>query len=262
MELLSAAAAAVREAGSMMLNRELSQEIREKSPVDYVTGVDLAVEDFLKDRLCRLSSNIGFLSEEQDSFEWEFQSPVWVLDPVDGTTNLIHDFHHSAVSLALIESGKPEAGIVYCPFSGEMFTARRGSGAFLNGTSIRTSDSARMADSLLSVGTAPGNREEVKGTFERMRRIFERCRDIRRMGAASLELCYVACGRLDGYFEEHLKPWDYAAGMVIVEEAGGTVCGRDGLPPVFLPDREIAATNGKITEEFLFFLRDGQGGEA
>lgn len=82
------------------------------------------------------------------------------------------------------------------------------------------------------------------------------------MGAASLELCYVACGRLDGYFEEHLKPWDYAAGMVIVEEAGGTVCGRDGLPPDFLPDREIAATNGKITEEFLFFLRDSQGGEA
>ena len=115
MELLSAAAAAVREAGSMMLNRELSQEIREKSPVDYVTGVDLAVQDFLKERLCCLSSNIGFLSEEQESFEWEFQSSVWVLDPVDGTTNLIHDFRHSAISLALIEGLKRASYIVLFP---------------------------------------------------------------------------------------------------------------------------------------------------
>ena len=196
--------------------------------------------------------------KEQESFHWDFRGPLWVLDPVDGTTNLIHDFRHSAISLALIEAGQPQKGIVYSPFSGEMFTAERGGGAFRNGRPILVSSTASMREALLSVGTAPGKRNErgVTKTFERMKRIFAHCQDIRRMGAASLELCYVACGRLDGYFEEHLKPWDYAAGKLIVEEAGGTVCGLDGREAVFLPDREIVAAGGEILGEFLSVLRE------
>ena len=258
MDFFSSVTAVVWEAARLMENRSLSRNIREKSSLDYVTGVDTAVQRFLQEHLGALFPDVGFLSEEQESFHWDFRGPLWVLDPVDGTTNLIHDFRHSAISLALIEAGQPQKGIVYSPFSGEMFTAERGGGAFRNGRPILVSGTASMREALLSVGTAPGKRNErgVTKTFERIKRVFAHCQDIRRMGAASLELCYVACGRLDGYFEEHLKPWDYAAGKLIVEEAGGTVCGLDGREAVFLPDREIVAAGGEILGEFLSVLRE------
>ena len=111
-----------------------------------------------------------------------------------------------------------------------------------------------LSDSIISIGTSPGNRAGSSETFSRMKRIFENCQDIRRMGAASLELCYVACGRLDGFFEEHLKPWDYAAGMLVVEEAGGRALNRYGRMLTLRPDGEVLATNGRITEEILKFL--------
>ena len=253
-QIFPAVCDAVREAGAFLDDRSLSEQVRSKAATDYVTMADTTVQAFLERRLGALCPDIGFLAEEQAAFDWDFQTPVWVLDPVDGTTNLIHKFQHSAISLALVAQGKPRMAVVYNPDSGEMFTACQGQGAFLNGQPIHVSRARRLGDALVSIGTAPGSRKDVPGTFRRLQRAFEHCQDIRRIGAASIDLCYVACGRLDAYFEEHLKPWDYAAGMLIVQEAGGVVPDRQGAPLEFLPDREILAANGPLLKDFMTIL--------
>ena len=251
MEQFSSVFAIVKEAGSLLLDQTLSKDIRAKAPADYVTQADVTVQRCLQEKLGQLYPEVGFLGEEQAEFEWDFDKPLWILDPVDGTTNLIHDFNHSAISLALVEHGKPVMGVVYNPFTNQMYTAVEGQSAFLNGSPIHVSQNKRLADSLISIGTSPGNRSNPTAVFTRMQRFFEHCQDVRRNGAASLDLCYVACGKLDGYFEENLKPWDYAAGMLLVQEAGGKITDRHGDPLVFRPEREISATNGWISDEFL-----------
>ena len=163
------------------------------------------------------------MGEERYNTGLDWSRPCWILDPVDGTTNLIHSFRHSAISLALAEGGQAVFGVVYNPYTEECFTARRGGGAFRNGVPIQVSAVSRLEDSLLSAGTVPGQRELADAAFRQMRALYDRCQDVRRMGCASLELCDVACGRLEGYVELSLQPWDYAAGMLILAEAGGQV---------------------------------------
>ena len=219
---------AVREAGALLADPAAVRSIRAKSKTDYVTNVDVAVQEFLRERLAALAPDIQFMGEEQDNRPLDWSRPCWILDPVDGTTNLIHRFRHSAVSLALAEGGQIRLGVVYNPYSGECFTARRGLGAFCNGSPIRVSGTDRLGDSLLSVGTVPGCRELADTAFRQMRDLYDACQDIRRTGCASLDLCWVACGRLEGYVELSLQPWDYAAGLLLVEEAGGRVTAPDG----------------------------------
>ena len=168
------------------------------------------------------------------------------MDPVDGTTNLIHQFQHSAISLALAEGGQIVFGVVYNPYTEECFTARRGGGAFRNGVSIQVSAVSRLADSLLSTGTVPGRRELADTAFRQMRALYDACQDVRRTGCASLDLCWVACGRLDGYVELSLQPWDYAAGRLLVEEAGGRVTAPDGSPLSLCQGGPLLASNGKL----------------
>lgn len=221
---------AVREAGALLTDPAAVQTILSKSPTDFVTNVDLAVQSLLRDRLFQLAPAVQFLGEEGDHTAIDPGRPFWILDPVDGTTNLIHRFQHSAVSLALAEDGQVTFGVVYHPYTQECFTTRRGGGAFQNGRPIRVSGTIRLAESLLSAGTVPGRRELADEAFRQMRALYDRCQDVRRTGCASLDLCYVACGRLDGYVELSLQPWDYAAGMLIVAEAGGRVTAPDGSP--------------------------------
>ncbi len=221
---------AVQEAGACLTDPAAVHSIRTKGETDYVTDVDLAVQELLRERLAALAPEIQFMGEEQDNTELDWSRPCWVLDPVDGTTNLIHGFRHSAISLALAEDGQILFGVVYNPYSGECFTARQGQGAFCNGSPIRVSSADRLEDSLLSVGTVPGRRELADTAFRQMRALYDTCQDVRRTGCASLDLCWVACGRLDGYVELSLQPWDYAAGMLIVAEAGGRVTAPDGSP--------------------------------
>ncbi len=176
------------------------------------------------------TSSLWARSRTTRALDWS--RPCWILDPVDGTTNLIHRFRHSAVSLALAEGGQILFGVVYNPYSGECFTARRGGGAFCNGSPIRVSGADRLADSLLSVGTVPGRRELADTAFRQMRALYDPCQDVRRTGCASLDLCWVACGRLEGYVELSLQPWDYAAGML--HRGGGRGAGhRPGRQPPF-----------------------------
>ena len=175
---------------------------------------------------------------------------------MDGTTNLIHQFQHSAISLALAEGGQVVFGVVYHPYTQECFTAFRDGGAFRNGRLIRVSETSSLADSLLSAGTVPGRRDLADAVFRQMRALYDRCQDIRRAGCASLDLCWVACGRLEGYVELALQPWDYAAGLLLVEEAGGWVTTPDGAPLSLLEGSGVLASNGQLHTALIDVLNE------
>lgn len=236
----------LREAGALFENRREASEITVKGVSDYVTQVDFHVQEFIRTRLAEEWPNIQFMGEEKDNSAIDFEKAVWILDPVDGTTNLIHGFMHSAISLGLCENGEITCGVIYQPYSGEMFHAQKGKGAYLNGSPIHVSGAAAMGDSLISIGTAPYEHEYADYNFDLFKRIFLDCQDIRRIGSAAIDLAYVACGRTDAFFESNLKPWDYAAGVILVEEAGGTVTDFEGKPPVFWKNCSIVGSNGKI----------------
>ena len=244
--LAEGAIQAILEAGELLTDPAAVQSIRSKGETDYVTNVDVAVQAFLRERLAALAPDVQFMGEEQDNSALGLTRPCWILDPVDGTTNLIHSFRHSAISLALAEGGQAVFGVVYNPYTEECFTARRGQGAFCNGSPIRVSSADRLEDSLLSAGTVPGRRELADDAFRQMRALYDTCQDVRRTGCASLDLCWVACGRLDGYVELSLQPWDYAAGRLLVEEAGGRVTAPDGSPLSLCQGGPLLASNGKL----------------
>ena len=244
--LIEQAVKAVRKAGALLTDQSAVRNIWAKSETDFVTNVDVTVQETLKAQLASLAPEIQFMGEEQDNSRLDWNRPCWILDPVDGTTNLIHSFQHSAISLALAEGGQIVFGVVYNPYSGECFTARRGQGAFCNGSPIRVSSADRLEDSLLCAGTVPGRRELADKAFCQMRNLYNVCQDIRRTGCASLDLCWVACGRLDGYVELFLQPWDYAAGLLIVNEAGGRITAPDGSPLSLCQGGPLLASNGKL----------------
>lgn len=244
--LIEQAVKTVRKAGALLTDQSAIRNIWAKSETDFVTNVDVTVQETLKAQLASLAPEIQFMGEEQDNSRLDWNRPCWLLDPVDGTTNLIHSFQHSAISLALAEGGQILFGVVYNPYSGECFTARRGQGAFCNGSPIRVSGADRLEDSLLCAGTVPGHRELADKAFCQMRNLYNVCQDIRRTGCASLDLCWVACGRLDGYVELFLQPWDYAAGLLIVNEAGGRITAPDGSPLSLCQGGPLLASNGKL----------------
>ena len=247
---------AVRQAGALLTTPSAVQTVVPKSRTDFVTNVDLTVQNTLRGQLEQLAPAVQFLGEEGEKAAIDLRRPFWILDPVDGTTNLIHQFGHSAVSLALAENGQVCFGIVYQPYTGECFTARRGKGAFLNGRPIRVSGADRLADSLLSTGTVPGRRDLSDQAFYQMRALYDRCQDIRRAGCASLDLCWVACGRLEGYVELALQPWDYAAGLLLVEEAGGRVTTPNGAPLSLLEGSGVLASNGLLHPALIDVLNE------
>lgn len=218
----------VKEAGKALTGREGANHISQKGASDYVTEVDTKVQLFISQALEKSYPEIQFLGEESSDQQVDFSKKVWVLDPVDGTTNLIHDYKHSVISLALFEAGEAELGIIYDPYREELFWARKGEGAFLNGKPIKVSKAKEMSQSLITIGTSPYYVELAEENFEVFKRVFIDAQDIRRSGSAALDLAWVACGRIDGYFERRLKIWDYAAGLLLVQEAGGSAMNYEG----------------------------------
>ena len=219
----------ILEAGNILKNREAAAHITVKGAADYVTEADKRVQDFIQKSLEKLYPEIQFLGEEKNNDAVDLSGQVWILDPVDGTTNLIHDYKRSCISLALADGGKITAGIVYQPYMEELFYAERGKGAYLNGNRIHVSNAKTMEECLLSVGTDPYNKEELgERIFRDIYRVFKDCQDIRRSGSAAIDLAETAAGRLDGFFEAKLNIWDYAAGQLLVEEAGGKVTDYKG----------------------------------
>ncbi|MCD8012489.1 MAG: inositol monophosphatase [Lachnospiraceae bacterium] len=247
--------AIVKETARLFCDDAAAAHITVKGRSDYVTEVDMTVQRILCEKLAARYPDIQFMGEEKDNRMIDFDRPVWILDPVDGTTNLIHRFPVSCISLALAERHETVAGVIYNPWHDELFFAQKGRGAFLNGRAIHVSASDVLADSLVSVGTSPYSHELSDTVFRQMKNVFLRAQDIRRLGSAAIDLCYVACGRADAYFEQYLKPWDFAAGMLILTEAGGTVTDYEGNP--LTPDRprDVLASNGRIHEELIQTLK-------
>ena len=238
----------VRAAGEIILSREGADAIQTKAAQDFVTAVDFRVQTFIQSALRENWPEIQFMGEEKDNSDIDFAKPYWVLDPIDGTTNFIHDFHASVISLALVCDHDPIFGVVFNPSTGEEFTGIRGEGAYLNGCPIQASTVGSLSEALIFVGTAPYRRTEMDGNFRRIQRVYLSAHDIRRFGCTALELCYIACGRADGQFEFGTKPWDIAAGWLILREAGGEVVSVDGGPPPLDGESAIVSTNGKFTE--------------
>ena len=219
----------VRKAGELVLSaRDVSARTHEKtSAADLVTEYDVAVENFLREKLLALLPEAVFFGEEEDGPTHPEQGWAFIVDPIDGTANFVRGLRHSAVSVALARDGAVEYGVVYNPYQDELFSARRGGGAFLNGVPIRVSGKP-LSQGIFAMGTALYRREYFPPTMRLTRQLFERSCDFRRMGAAALDLCAVACGRVEVFFEYNLSPWDYAAGSLLVTEAGGAVCTLEG----------------------------------
>lgn len=236
----------VREAAKLFADRAAVGQIKEKGACDYVTAVDESVQKFVRQALGKEYPQIQFLGEEGDNSDVDLSGLLWVLDPVDGTTNLIHDYQNSAVSLALVDNREVILGIVYNPYSDEMFCAEKGKGSFLNGQPIRVSGAKDLSESLIAIGTSPYYKEEADDNFKLFMAIYKDCQDIRRCGSAAIDLAHVACGRLDGYLERHLKIWDFAAGVLLVREAGGGVLDYAGESRSMDMVGDVVAGNGRI----------------
>ncbi|NLW73405.1 MAG: inositol monophosphatase [Clostridiales bacterium] len=214
---------------NIVLDPALSSRVTVKNPADYVTGTDYAVQEYLRVALAGIYPGAALVSEENPQNNYGSRA-VWILDPIDGTTNLIHGYGKSAVSLALVADGEGVFGAVYNPFSDEMFTARRGGGAYLNGRPIHCAERRSLSECLANTETSPYYKESSEVSFEILRRLFLRCQDIRVLGSAALGLAYVAAGRADLFMSRNLKPWDHAATGIIIKEAGGCISDFSGRP--------------------------------
>lgn len=247
MESIKAKAeSAVREAGEIFLNRLFDKGlVIKEGTANYATQIDIEVQDFLVARLKGIVPGCNIITEESNKNDYTAKSPTWILDPVDGTINIYHGYKQTAISLGFFVDGKPSMGIVYNPDSGEMFTALSGKGAYLNGSRIRAS-SRRLDESLISFGTMPYYRDRAESNFNVIREVFKSCQDVRRSGSAALDICYTACGRTDGFFEGLLQPWDYAAGITILQEAGGRITNWEGRELGINHPDSVIASNGLI----------------
>lgn len=236
--------AVVRRAGDMIRNaHDIEKDTREKNgAADLVTKYDVAVQAFLQKELLALVPEADFLGEEGEH-ETLDKPWVFVVDPIDGTTNFVRHMHHSNIAVALVHEGCVAYGVVYNPFTEEMFAARRGGGAFLNGRPIHVSD-RDMSHAITLCGSTIYDRRFTDRSFSLMRRLYDLGLDFRRFGSAELDVCYVACGRAEVFFECRLSPWDYAAGSLILTEAGGKITRLDGSPIDPYRGGSVWATNG------------------
>jgi myo-inositol-1(or 4)-monophosphatase len=227
---LHVAGLAARKAGGI-LNRLFGQvnHVKKKGAIDLVTEADMKAEKSILEAIGSHFPDDNILSEESGR-NGKASDRTWMVDPLDGTTNFVHGFPFFAVSIALEIKGKIVLGIVYNPFMDEYFEAARGGGAYLNNRTIKVSKVNKLEEALLGTGFPYYVHESPQMAMENFRRMLVAAQGLRRPGAAAIDLCYLAAGRLDGFWEEGLKPWDTAAGVVIAEEAGGRVSTYDGRP--------------------------------
>ncbi len=245
------------EAGGILLSYlNTRYRVSEKPGLGYVGEADLASEEYIISQIKTGFPGSRIIAEESGlTGDEDPASLTWVVDPLDGTTNFMHGFPFFSVSIAVMEGGALMAGAVYDPYHKELFTAERGKGAWLNGEPIRVSGTTSFKDSLLITGFYYHQGVELSRQVERFRRLQEITLSVRRLGSAALDLCYVASGRADGFWEDGLSSWDMAAGALLVMEAGGRFTNRFGGPgDIFGPT--VACSNGLIHADFLEALRD------
>jgi myo-inositol-1(or 4)-monophosphatase len=254
---LQTAIDAVRRAGE--IQRQASRgtfEIRKKGIIDLVTEVDVAVEKMVRALIAERYPDHDVLGEELGGpGDGEPSRHCWICDPLDGTTNFAHGLPLYCSTIALEVDGELRVGAVYDPTRDELFTAIRGGGAFLNGERMRVSTAATLIDSLLVTGFPYSVQEKLDEMIGLFGRFLSRARAVRRLGSAALDMCYVAAGRLDGFWEEGLNAWDIAGGVLIVQEAGGRITSLDGGPFVLRSGR-IIASNGLLHDEMRAVIAD------
>jgi len=251
--LINIAIEAARSAGNIIIRamqRMDKVKIAEKQPNDMVTEVDQRAEQEIMAIVHKAYPSHGFICEESGETQGD-SDYQWIIDPIDGTRNFIHGFPHFAVSIAIAHKNRIEHGVIYDPTRQELFTASRGKGAQLNERRIRVSERKRLEESLLGTGFAYRHTDPHSVVPEKiLRSMIPLCGDVRRAGAATLDLAYVACGRLDGFWELGLKIWDTAAGILLVKEAGGMVCDPHGGED-YLKTGNIVAANPVIIRQLL-----------
>ncbi len=229
-------------------------QVRMKGEIDLVTEADLASEKLIVDFLQKQTPEVNILAEESAEKDYKLEDgSTWIIDPLDGTTNFAHGFPVFAVSIGLMADGIIKAGMVYCPLQEELFVAWQGGGTWLNGNRVRVSETDTLISSLVATGFPYDIRHNLGNIMLWLGRFLPVVRDIRRAGAAAVDLAWVSCGRLDGFYEQSLKPWDCAAGWILVEEAGGRLSdfrGNDFSP--FVP--ELVASNSRLHQLMLELL--------
>lgn len=240
---------AARAAGDQIIRymeRVQDMTVNSKGRNDFVTDVDRHAETVIMDTIRRSYPAHAFLAEESGTHgKSEYQ---WVIDPLDGTTNYLHGFPQFAVSIALKYRGELDQAVIYDPLRQELFTASRGAGAYLNSRRIRVSQQKSLEGALLGTGFPFGDSDRLEDFINTFRAIFPVTAGIRRAGAASLDLAYVACGRLDGFWEFNLNEWDIAAGVLLILEAGGIISDMDGGNG-YLVSGNIMAANPRVHSE-------------
>ncbi len=220
----------VREAGQIMLQaRDIEKAMHSKTGIgNFVTDFDVAVQKHLERSLLLALPGAHFIGEEGDAQQAEnFAGDCFIVDPIDGTANFTRNLHHSAISVAWLKDGQVEAGVVYDPYLDELFYAQRGKGACCNGKSMLPVQ-RDLEHAIFLFGASAYMRREVDDTFRITRALFDKALDLRCSGSAALDLCYVAAGRVEAFFELSLFPWDYAAGVCIIQEAGGKITNIQG----------------------------------
>ena len=245
---------AARAAGNVLLrhmNRLDALNVVEKERMDYASEVDGLAEAEIVKELKRAMPDCAILGEETGAAGRGRQT--FVIDPLDGTSNYLHGFPHWCVSIALVENGEPQHAVIFDPLRNELFTASKGAGAVLNDKRIRVTERKDLTGAMLITGFPPRERERVGAHLDCVRELLRDAEDIRRTGSAALDLAYVACGRVDGYFEAGVKPWDIAAGVLLVREAGGRVTDFRGaatgpMDQRGILGRHLVAGNLKLSE--------------
>ena len=249
-QLLTEIEAIIKEAGAIMLEAKQFHLQQKEGNQNYVTQYDIEVENFLIKELSKLLPQASFLAEESPPLTEDDSDYCFIIDPIDGTTNFIHHVNHSAISVALTYKKEALLGLVYNPYTNEMFTGLLNSGAYLNQVPINVSQRS-FSDSIIAFGTTPYDRNYHKATMDTVYRCLGRSRETRRMGTASLDLVYLACGRFDGFFEYKLQPWDYAAGSLIITEAQGLITTKQGEKIDLFHPCSIVAGNHLVYYELM-----------
>ncbi len=229
------------------------KDITFKGKKDLVTQYDVAVENFLKEKFSTTFTDFNIIAEESDNSNIEFNNSI-IIDPIDGTTNFVNQVPHCAISVGVYKDKKPYIGIVYNPILDELYTAKVGTGAFCNNKPITVTNNDQFKNALISTGfpyTSSSNKDDLDFVIRNLKSVLPNCQDIRRLGSAAIDLCMTARGTYDGYYEINLKAWDVAAGIIILQEAGGFITNEKNQPYDIFGNDCIVATNNLIHNELL-----------
>jgi myo-inositol-1(or 4)-monophosphatase len=248
---------AARKAGRSLVKdfREVENlQVSAKGPGDFVTKADREAERIIKEELMGARPTYGWLGEETGEEAGQDPTRRWIVDPLDGTTNFLHGLPHWAVSIALEHKGEIVSGVIFDAAKDELYWAEKGAGAWMTDKRLRVSGRRNMIESLFATGVPFGGKGTLPATLQDLARLMPACAGVRRWGSAALDFAYVAAGRYDGFWERGLKPWDMAAGIVLVKEAGGFVSGiRDGQDP--LESGSVICGNDQLFEPFRKVIR-------